>query len=99
LFDSFDGLFFGGRYDGALIGSAMVKGNQDRAPLPLFPFGFPSGAPVGNPSVSSGSGAGLDLLAVLALLAILSRASTLSRAPREGFRLTPSPQLATELPG
>jgi hypothetical protein len=70
-------------------------------PNPLFPFGFPLGAPLPGTTFSSSSGIGLslELLAILALLYALSRRDISSVSPREVFRLVSSPRLVTELPG
>jgi hypothetical protein len=70
-------------------------------PNPLFPFGFPLGAPPTGTTFSSSSGIGLslELLAILALLYALSRRDISSVSPREVFRLVSSPRLVTELPG
>jgi hypothetical protein len=70
-------------------------------PNPLFPFGFPFGAPPTGTTFGSYSGTGfsLELLAILALIYTLSRRGTSSVSPREVFRLVSSPRLVTELPG
>jgi hypothetical protein len=80
---------------------AAVKGFPGGTPNPLFPFGFPLGAPPPGTTFSSSSGIGLslELLAILALLYALSRRDISSVSPREVFRLVSSPRLVTELPG
>jgi hypothetical protein len=80
---------------------AAVKGFPGGTPNPLFPFGFPLGAPPTGTTFSSSSGIGLslELLAILALLYALSRRDISSVSPREVFRLVSSPRLVTELPG
>ncbi|HEY0129084.1 MAG TPA: hypothetical protein VGB40_07955, partial [Rubrobacteraceae bacterium] len=81
--------------------AAAVKGFPGGTPNPLFPFGFPLGAPPTGTTFSSSSGIGLslELLAILALLYALSRRDISSVSPREVFRLVSSPRLVTELPG
>jgi hypothetical protein len=85
----------------AAAAAAALKDIPPGMPHPLFPFGFPFGAlPAGSTfGSSSGTGIGLDLLAVLALLLVLSRTGGSSVSPREGFKLVSSPRLVAELPG
>ena len=80
---------------------AAVKGLPGGTPNPLFPFGFPFGAPPPATTFSSSSGIALslELLAILALLYTLKRRDASSVSRREVFRLVSSPRLVTELPG
>jgi hypothetical protein len=62
---------------------------------------FPTDAPLGGSTFgrSSGTGIGLEFLAVLALPLILSRSGGTLVCPCKVFRLVSSPRLVTELPG
>jgi hypothetical protein len=81
--------------------AAALKGFPGGMPNPLFPLGFPFGAPLPGTTFSSSSGIALslELLAILAVLYALSRRDISSVSPREVFRLVSSPRLVTELPG
>jgi hypothetical protein len=82
--------------------TAIVSGDLGGKSHPLSPIEFPSGAPPVGSTIfrgGSGTGFGLDLLAILALLLILSQIGGSSVSPRESFKLVSSPRLVTELPG
>jgi hypothetical protein len=99
----FEGPAFGGIFGAAATATtnAVVHGTQENDGTPLFPIGFPYGAPVPGTTFGSSSSTGisLELLAILALLYTLSRRGGSSVSPREVFRLVSSPRLVTELPG
>jgi len=97
----FDTSLLGGPQASLATMLAAVKGVPEGMPHPLLPLEFPVGAPLACSTFggSSGTGLGLDFLAVLALLSILSRVGGSSTCPREVFKLGSSPRPVAELPG